>query len=65
MCIDRMGIEIPEEINTVNLLTVVTNVFKGISNILNNKMSKYRQELRDITKQEGFPYNIVWPTKED
>lgn len=65
MCIDRMGIEIPEEINAVNLLTVVTNVFKGIGNILNNKMSKYRQELRDITKQEGFPYNIVWPTKED
>lgn len=65
MCIDRMGIEIPEEINAVNLLTVVTNVFKGIGNILNNKMSKYRQELRDITKQEGFPYNVVWPTKED
>lgn len=22
----------------------------------------YRQELRDITKQEGFPFDIVWPT---
>ena len=21
----------------------------------------YRQELRDITSQDGFPYNIVWP----
>lgn len=64
MCIDRMGIEIPENINATNLLSVVTSVFRGIGNILNNNISKYRQELRDITKQEGFPYNVVWPTKD-
>ena len=23
----------------------------------------YRQELRDITIQEGFPFNIIWPTQ--
>jgi hypothetical protein len=23
----------------------------------------YRQELRDITIQEGFPFNITWPTQ--
>jgi len=23
----------------------------------------YRQALREITKQEGFPDNVVWPTK--
>lgn len=23
----------------------------------------YRQELRDITLQQGFPHNVVWPTK--
>lgn len=23
----------------------------------------YRQALRDITDQEGFPYSITWPTK--
>lgn len=22
---------------------------------------EYRQALRDITKQEGYPYNVVWP----
>ena len=27
------------------------------------KMAKYRQELRDITKQKGFPYEINWPEK--
>lgn len=25
------------------------------------KVKTYRQELRDITKQEGFPSNITWP----
>lgn len=23
----------------------------------------YRQELRDITQQSGFPNNVIWPTK--
>lgn len=23
----------------------------------------YRQSLRDITAQEGFPHNVTWPTK--
>jgi hypothetical protein len=25
--------------------------------------TNYRQSLRDITTQEGFPYNTVWPDK--
>jgi hypothetical protein len=24
---------------------------------------EYRQELRDITSQEGFPHEVIWPTK--
>lgn len=24
--------------------------------------AEYRQELRDITLQDGFPFNLVWPT---
>jgi hypothetical protein len=23
----------------------------------------YRQALRDVTKQAGFPHDVVWPTK--
>jgi hypothetical protein len=23
----------------------------------------YRQQLRDLTTQEGFPWNVVWPTE--
>jgi len=25
--------------------------------------AEYRQALRDITSQEGFPENVIWPTK--
>jgi len=28
-------------------------------------MAIYRQALRDIPQQEGFPYNVVWPEKPD
>jgi hypothetical protein len=30
---------------------------------LYNAWQAYRQALRDLTKQEGFPQNVVWPTK--
>jgi hypothetical protein len=25
--------------------------------------ASYRQELADITKQQGFPWNVIWPSK--
>lgn len=30
---------------------------------MNAEMLAYRQELRDITSQVGFPNNVAWPTK--
>jgi hypothetical protein len=27
------------------------------------ELVKYRQKLRDITTQQGFPYEIIWPQK--
>ena len=36
----------------------------GLSDVtMPEAMATYRQALRDITSQEGFPYNITWPTK--
>jgi hypothetical protein len=29
---------------------------------LQSAWSVYRQELRDIPEQSGYPYNVVWPT---
>ena len=31
--------------------------------IMSDDMTTYRQALRDITSQDGFPINITWPTK--
>lgn len=33
-------------------------------NTLTPDWATYRQALRDVTLQEGFPYSVVWPTKE-
>lgn len=30
---------------------------------MSDEMRSYRQALRDITKQEGFPFSVVWPEK--
>jgi hypothetical protein len=32
-------------------------------NTMSTEMASYRQALRDITSQEGFPYSVTWPTK--
>ena len=32
-------------------------------NVMTPEMATYRQALRDITAQEGFPYSVTWPTK--
>ena len=30
---------------------------------IKQQYAEYRQELRDITKQDGFPYNVTFPKK--
>ena len=64
MCIDRLGLSFPKDLSMTNIISSLKQFFDGFSNIVNGSMAKYRQELRDITKQEGFPYNVIWPTKD-
>ena len=75
MTFDRLGIkledfEIPEKLTITNIYDFVTSLAHALksfgklfSNVNNSAMAKYRQELRDITKQEGFPFNVVFPDK--
>lgn len=60
--IDRLGIAVPEEINAVTMLSVIKDLFSSLGNVLNGNWSKYRQELRDITKQKNFPFEVEFPT---
>lgn len=65
MCLDRLDLKLPSELSANTLLVGMKQFFNTFSEIFNGKIVKYRQELRNITKQEGFPYNVIWPTKDE
>ena len=61
MLFDRMNLNLPTELNATTMLASIKEFFQTLSDIKENKWAKYRQELRDITKQPGFPYNVEFP----
>lgn len=38
---------------------------RDLANIVSTDWAVYRKALRDLTRQEGFPFNIVWPVPPD
>lgn len=46
-----------------NDLLTETDYLALSDNNLTSEMSTYRQSLRDITSQDGFPYSVNWPIK--
>jgi len=46
-----------------DMLISQTDYLALSDNTLSPEMSAYRQALRDITTQEGFPESVSWPTK--
>lgn len=38
---------------------------KELASIASNAWAKYRQALRDLPQQEGFPFNVVFPKSPD
>ncbi len=63
MVLDRLGFEIPETITMGSVLSILRSFFDTLSSLKNGEWAEYRQKLRDITKQDGFPYNVDFPTK--
>ena len=59
MMIDRMGLEVPTGVS----FSAWLEFLKKLGSVVSGDLAKYRQELRDIPKQEGFPYCVVFPTK--
>ena len=55
MSLDRIGLDTS---STTSFLSSLKNIFK-------NDWTVYRQHLRDITTQEGFPFNIDWGVSPD
>jgi hypothetical protein len=46
-----------------NSLIADTDWMALSDNAMSPQWAEYRQALRDITEQEGFPYAVIWPTK--
>lgn len=55
MSLDRLGLD----------TSSATKFISSLSKIFNGKWATYRQQLRDITEQEGFPFNIEFPQAPD
>ena len=65
LLLDRLGISLPSEITATTLLSSIKDFFDNLKEVLNGDWAEYRQALRDITKQSGFPYDVNFPQKPD
>lgn len=63
MILDHLTMNFPQEISLTNVVSVLKDFFKTLSNIKNGSWAKYRQELRDLPNQKGFPYDVKFPDK--
>ena len=45
-----------------NALLAATDWLSNSDVVMPDEMRIYRQALRDVTEQAGFPDNVVWPT---
>lgn len=61
--LDRINLNIPEKVTASTMLNAVKDIFAVLGSVCNGEMAKYRQALRDIPQQEGFPYSVKFPLK--
>ncbi len=57
MALDRLGLSVPSG----TTFTAWLSFFKKLGEVLLGGVAAYRQALRDLPQQEGFPYDIDWP----
>ncbi len=46
-----------------NELLEATDYLALTDTVMSDEMVQYRQALRDITSQDGFPHRVDWPVK--
>ena len=56
MSLDRIGLATPSYTLT-GLIEFVRTIMKALT----GDWARYRQALRDIPEQPGFPFNVEWP----
>lgn len=57
LCIDRLGLDASGGSTIASFLPFV----KGLASALTGEWAEYRQALRDVPQQEGFPFDVTWP----
>jgi len=59
MSLDRLGLTVPSGAT----FTAWLSFLKGLGGALTGAWSTYRQALRDLTAQPGFPFDVTFPEK--
>jgi hypothetical protein len=59
LALDRLGLVAPSG----STFTAWLSFLKALGNVLTGAWAKYRQALRDLPDQPGFPFNIEFPTE--
>ena len=57
VALDRFNISVPSG----GTFTAWLSFLKSLGEIITGAWATYRQELRDLPEQEGFPFNITFP----
>lgn len=61
MSLDRLRLTAPSG----NTFTAWLSFLRKLGDVLVGSWAKYRKDLRDLPEQEGFPFNIEFPTPPD
>ena len=61
VALDRFNIRVPSGTS----FTAWMSFLKSLGEIVAGAWATYRQELRDLPEQEGFPFNATFPTPPD
>lgn len=59
MCLDRLGLSVPEG----STFSAWLGFLKSLGSVLSGEWAEYRQALRDVPEQAGFPYDVKFPEK--
>lgn len=57
VALDRFNISVPSETS----FTAWLSFLKSLGEIITGAWAIYRQALRDLPEQEGFPFNVAFP----
>lgn len=61
--LDRINLNIPQKVTASSMLNVFKDILGALGSVCSSDMAKYRQALRDIPQQKGFPYIVDFPNK--